>query len=75
MQPGIYQHYKGPKYQVIGVAKHSESEEPHVVYRCLYGEFDLWIRPLAMFAEQVTVNGEQVPRFRWIGPAELPAQD
>jgi hypothetical protein len=75
MKTGIYQHYKGPKYQVIGVAKHSENEEPHVVYRCLYGDYDLWIRPLAMFSETVEYQGQQLPRFRWIGDAELPAQD
>ncbi|MCP5334285.1 MAG: DUF1653 domain-containing protein [Oceanospirillaceae bacterium] len=75
MKTGIYQHYKGPKYQVLGVARHSESEEPHVVYRCLYGDYDLWIRPLAMFTETVLHEGQQVPRFRWISDAELPAQD
>lgn len=75
MKTGIYQHYKGPKYQVLGVARHSETEEPHVVYRCLYGEYDLWIRPLSMFTETVVHEGQQIPRFRWISDAELPAQD
>jgi hypothetical protein len=65
IQNGIYQHYKGPLYQVIGLAKHSETEEEMVVYRCLYGEFDLWVRPLAMFIEEITYNGETMPRFRW----------
>ncbi|AMC33800.1 DUF1653 domain-containing protein [Janthinobacterium sp. B9-8] len=62
---GIYQHYKGPLYQVIGLAKHSETEEEMVVYRCLYGKFDLWVRPLAMFIEEITYKGETMPRFRW----------
>ncbi|AZN35956.1 DUF1653 domain-containing protein [Iodobacter ciconiae] len=65
IENGIYQHYKGPLYQVIGVAKHSETEEEMVVYRCLYGEFDLWVRPLAMFTESITYNGKTVQRFCW----------
>ena len=63
---GVYQHYKGPTYQVYGLATHSESEEALVVYRCLYGKFDLWVRPLAMFKETVIVDGKNVPRFRLI---------
>jgi len=61
--PGRYRHYKGKDYEVIGVARHSETEEPLVVYRCLYGDYSLWVRPLAMFRETVEVAGEQVPRF------------
>ncbi|GAB2792585.1 hypothetical protein GCM10027040_18440 [Halomonas shantousis] len=61
--PGIYQHYKGQRYEVIGVARHSETEEPLVVYRALYGEYGLWVRPLAMFTETVEVQGEPVSRF------------
>ncbi len=64
--PGIYLHFKGGKYEVIGVAKHSESLEEYVVYRHLDGEPSLWIRPLAMFEEQVEVNGESIPRFMLI---------
>lgn len=61
---GIYRHYKGHRYQVLGCARHSETEEWLVVYRCLYGEFSLWVRPLAMFTEQVSLpNAESVPRF------------
>ncbi len=63
LKPGIYQHYKGPEYQVLGVAKHSETEEEHVVYRALYGEQGLWLRPLSMFVEQVEHEGELKPRF------------
>ncbi|BBI59517.1 hypothetical protein HSBAA_08230 [Vreelandella sulfidaeris] len=52
--PGIYRHYKGNLYEVLGTAQHSESEEHLVVYRALYGEYGLWVRPLAMFTETVT---------------------
>lgn len=63
IQVGIYQHYKGPQYRVIGVAQHSESEEQLVVYQALYGAFGLWVRPLSMFVEQVQVQGQCQPRF------------
>jgi hypothetical protein len=63
LRPGRYRHYKGNDYQVIGIARHSETEEEMVVYRKLYGDHSLWVRPLAMFLEQVEVNGERVPRF------------
>jgi hypothetical protein len=66
MKPGIYRHYKGNEYEVIGVAKHSETLEDYVVYRALYGEGGLWIRPLQMFEEQVAVDGKMVPRFELI---------
>ena len=66
LQPGLYQHYKGPKYRVLGVARHSENEELVVVYQALYGEGGLWVRPLSMFNEQVEVNGTPVPRFALI---------
>ena len=66
LQPGRYRHYKGPEYRVFAVARHSETEEPLVVYRTLYGDFDLWVRPLAMFNEQVEVDGEAYPRFTFI---------
>lgn len=60
---GIYQHYKGQQYRVIGVARHSETEEQLVVYQTLYGAFDLWVRPLSMFLESVEIDGLQQPRF------------
>lgn len=66
-KPGRYRHYKGNDYDVIGVATHSEDETNLVVYRPCYGERALWVRPLAMFTEAVEVNGESVPRFRYIG--------
>lgn len=66
MKPGKYKHYKGKEYEVIGTAKHSETLEELVVYRALYGEKELWVRPLSMFTEEIEVNGEKVPRFKYI---------
>lgn len=63
IEPGRYRHYKGNEYEVIGIARHSETREPMVVYRPLYGERDLWVRPAAMFAENVLIDGKPVPRF------------
>ncbi|SFT39435.1 DUF1653 domain-containing protein [Pseudomonas marincola] len=63
LQPGLYRHYKGPEYRVIGVARHSETQEQVVVYQALYGEYGIWVRPLEMFCSHVTVEGESVPRF------------
>ncbi|WP_083023175.1 DUF1653 domain-containing protein [Vreelandella lionensis] len=60
--PGIYRHYNS-LYEVVGTAQHSESEEPLVVYRALYGDYGLWVRPLAMFTESVTKEGITQPRF------------
>lgn len=64
LKPGIYRHYKGNDYEVIGCARHSETEEWMVVYRTLYGDFSLWVRPLGMFTEEVVLDsGERVARF------------
>lgn len=65
MQPaaGIYRHYKGQRYRVLGTARHSETMEPLVVYQALYGEHGLWVRPAAMFCETVELEGEPIPRF------------
>ena len=63
IEPGLYRHYKGNDYEVLGIATHSETEERVVVYRALYGEFGLWVRPLEMFEEAVVVEGIDVPRF------------
>ena len=65
---GRYRHYKGNEYVVLGVARHSETEEELVVYRPDYGDRELWVRPLSMFTESVVVNGMSVPRFEYIGP-------
>ena len=66
-KPGIYRHYKGKEYEVIGVAHHSETMEELVVYRALYetefGKDSLWVRPRAMFEENVVIDGKEVPRF------------
>ena len=64
VRPGVYQHFKGGRYQVFAVVTHSETLEPHVVYRTLYGDRDLWVRPLAMFTEVIEHAGTRRPRFR-----------
>jgi hypothetical protein len=61
---GEYQHYKGNRYQVIDLARHSETTEWMVVYRPLYGEGALWVRPLEMFIENVVIDGVEQPRFK-----------
>ena len=66
-RPGLYRHYKGGEYGVVGLARHSETLEPLVVYQALYGEHGLWVRPAAMWVESVTFNGQSVPRFARIG--------
>ncbi|MDX2001935.1 MAG: DUF1653 domain-containing protein [Chitinophagales bacterium] len=72
LQIGIYEHYKGKRYEVMGTALHSESLEPLVIYRSLYETQypygQLWVRPLAMFMETVLMNGDQVPRFKFLHP-------
>lgn len=65
LRSGRYRHYKGNFYTVVGVARHSETDEALVVYRCLYGDRSLWVRPLDMFLQTVEVGGEHVPRFAW----------
>ena len=67
---GRYRHYKGDHYEVLGVARHSETEERLVVYTALYGERGQWVRPLAMFVETVTIDGADVPRFAPIGDGD-----
>ena len=66
IKPGKYRHFKGNEYEVIGVAKNSETLEELVVYRALYGEHSLWVRPKAMFTEKVKVDGKEVPPFQLI---------
>jgi hypothetical protein len=65
---GSYRHYKGNEYTVIGIARHSETQEELVVYRKEYDDHGLWVRPLGMFLENVEVNGQMVPRFQFLGP-------
>jgi len=68
LRPGRYRHYKGNAYVVVGVARHSETEEELVVYRQDYGDRGLWVRPLAMFQEEVEINGRRIPRFEYVEP-------
>ena len=66
-RPGLYRHYKGNDYRVMGIAHHSETQEPLVVYQALYGAHGLWVRPAAMFNEIVEVDGRHLPRFARVG--------
>ncbi len=67
LKPGKYRHFKGGEYELIGIAKHSETLEPMVVYRTLYGEQGLWVRPAHMWTEEVNREGYKGPRFICIG--------
>ena len=64
---GKYRHFKGNEYEVLGIASHSETLEPMVVYRALYGEGGLWVRPASMWLERVEREGYSGPRFTWVG--------
>jgi len=64
---GRYRHYKGNEYLVEGLARHSETEQWHVVYRPCYGDRELWVRPYQMFVESVEVDGQELARFAYIG--------
>ena len=66
IKPGIWKHFKGNRYRVLGVASHSETLEPMVVYQALYGEGGLWVRPLSMWTEQVERDGYCGPRFVFV---------
>ncbi len=63
IQPGRYRHFKGNEYEVIAVARHSETEEPMVVYRALYGDYGVWVRPAKMWNEQIVRDGKTYTRF------------
>ncbi|WP_127475371.1 DUF1653 domain-containing protein [Microbacterium sulfonylureivorans] len=67
IESGTYRHFKGAQYEVIGVARHSETDEEHVVYRALYGERGLWVRPASMWTEHVDRDGYIGPRFTRVG--------
>jgi hypothetical protein len=64
IKTGKYKHFKGNEYEVLGTAKHSETLEEFVVYKALYGEGQIWVRPAKMWEETVEVNGEKIPRFQ-----------
>ena len=66
IQPGKYRHFKGKEYEVLHLARHSETEEWMVVYRALYGDFGVWVRPAAMWLETVERDGKVMPRFQRI---------
>lgn len=70
LQPGFYRHYKGGRYEVLHLARHSETEEWLVVYRPGEGNSGWWVRPLLMFTETLQVDGQEVPRFAWLGESE-----
>ena len=67
LKPGKYRHFKGNEYELLDVARHSETMEPMVVYRALYGEGGLWVRPASMWLEQVEREDYKGPRFQYIG--------
>ena len=67
IKPGRYRHFKGREYEVLGIARHSETEEELVVYRALYGDFGLWVRPVSMWNETVERDGKISRRFTYIG--------
>lgn len=64
---GLYRHYKGENYSVLGFARHSETEELMVLYVPLYGDGGYWVRPMSMFVEKIELDGKQVPRFQYLG--------
>lgn len=66
IKQGIYEHYKGNRYELLAIANHSETLEKMVIYKALYGKGEVWVRPLSMWEEEVEVNGAKVPRFRLI---------
>ena len=66
LKPGIYKHYKGKLYEVIGIGRHTETLEEIVIYRALHGTYDLWVRPLKMFCEPVVIENVLTPRFTYM---------
>lgn len=72
LRPGIYRHFKGNLYDVMTVARHTETGEDMVVYRALYGDFGIWTRPLSMFTEQIERDGKTMSRFEFVRDATRP---
>lgn len=72
VEPGIYRHFKGNEYRVLGTVKHSESHDTLVLYQALYGDKGYWVRPLSMFTEKVERDGKQFDRFSLVSPTESP---
>ena len=66
MKKGIYKHYKGNEYELLCIANHSETLEMMVVYKALYGDGEVWVRPLSMWNEYVDMNGKKIPRFEFV---------
>ena len=70
LRPGRYRHFKGKEYELLFVATHSETLEPMVVYRALYGERGVWVRPASMWSEEIARDGVTQPRFAFIGEGD-----
>ena len=74
LKAGLYEHYKGKMYAVLGIVRHSETTEELVLYKALYktkfGTDSLWVRPKAMFLENIAVDGKKTPRFKYVGPGK-----
>jgi hypothetical protein len=66
LKPGNYEHYKGNKYKVLGVSRHSEILEELVIYQAQYGDFDIWARPIKMFTETINIEGKEILRFKYL---------
>lgn len=75
IKPGRYRHFKGNEYEVLGMATHSETFEPMVIYRALYGTHNLWVRPASMWNEMVTRDGVTRRRFTYIGDSDEPLKE
>lgn len=75
MKLGKYQHYKGQFYNVVQIARHSETEEWMVVYQTLYGDYSWWVRPMSMFNEEVDFNGAKRLRFEYVSEIDLPSEN
>lgn len=70
IQLGIYEHYKGQRYRVLGIAQHTETSDEFVIYQALYGDQLLWARPISLFYEKVLQDSQEVSRFKFLGESE-----